>query len=91
MAEANLKESGKDFFRDHNAKSYLFLGSAMCAMDKIPGKLLPNLLEYFFAIGTTHGNFQAVTKAAPRLFLSVNSRLRMTEPLAFHFEVFIRE
>lgn len=48
MAEANLNESGKDFSRDHNAKSYLFLGSAMCAMDKIPGKLLPNLLEYFF-------------------------------------------
>ena len=50
MAEANLKESGKDFFRDHNAKSYLFLGSAMCAMDKIPGKLLPNLLEYFLQL-----------------------------------------
>lgn len=50
MAEANLNESGKDFSRDHNAKSYLFLGSAMCAMDKFPGKLLPNLLEYFLQL-----------------------------------------
>ena len=47
MAEANLNESGKDFFRDHNAKSYLL---TMCTMDKIPGKLLPNLLEYFLQL-----------------------------------------